>query len=61
MTDDGAGFGVDEAQRRPSESVGLFGMAERIALVRGTLEIDSSLGRGTCVRTTVPIGEEVIT
>ncbi len=59
MTDDGAGFAVGEAQGRPSQSVGLFGMAERVALVGGSFEIESRPERGTCVRMTVPIGEEV--
>jgi len=59
LTDDGAGFAVGEAQGRPSQSVGLFGMAERVALVGGSFEIESRPERGTCVRMTVPIGEEV--
>jgi len=61
ITDDGKGFSVEEARGRPSSSVGLFGMSERIALVDGRIEIDSKLGRGTTVRATVPIREEALT
>jgi two-component system sensor histidine kinase UhpB len=60
ITDDGRGFAVDDAQGRPSASVGLFGMAERIALVGGTLEIDSNPGGGTRVRASVPLREEAL-
>ena len=48
------GFDVAEAEsRRPG--MGLFSMRERIALVRGRMEIDSAPGRGTRVTATVPL------
>jgi two-component system sensor histidine kinase UhpB len=59
VTDDGRGFVLEEARARPSSSIGLFGMSERIALIDGNLEIESAPGRGTTVRATVPIFGEV--
>ncbi len=61
ITDDGIGFDVTAAQEKPSQSVGLFGMAERIALVGGTIDVDSTPGAGTRVRAIVPIREEANT
>ncbi len=59
VADDGAGFDVDEARSRPTASVGLFGMAERVALVAGTLDIQSRKGAGTRLEVHVPVREEV--
>lgn len=59
VADDGGGFDVDEARSRPAASVGLFGMAERVALVAGTLDIQSHKGAGTRVIVRVPVREEV--
>ncbi len=53
--DDGVGFDVRRPRgrgRRPS--LGLIGMAERVAVVGGTLEVTSAPGEGTAVRITVP-------
>ncbi len=61
VADDGSGFDVDEARSRPTASVGLFGMAERVALVGGTLDIQSRKGAGTRVIVRVPVREEVLT
>ncbi len=61
VADDGAGFDVDEARSRPTASVGLFGMAERVALVGGTLDIQSRKGAGTRVMVRVPVREEILT
>jgi len=60
VADDGAGFAVEEAQQRPSASIGLFGMVERIALVGGSIEIDSNPDSGTRVRASVPLREEAL-
>ena len=59
IQDDGRGFALDDVRARPGSSIGLFGMTERIALVNGRIQIDSKPGRGTRVRATVPIREEV--
>ncbi|HUG05699.1 MAG TPA: sensor histidine kinase [Candidatus Limnocylindria bacterium] len=61
VDDDGHGFDVDAARARPTSSVGLFGMQERLALVGGELEIRSRVGGGTQVRAKVPIREEALT
>lgn len=61
VSDDGVGFDVDEARARPTASVGLFGMAERVALVGGTIEVLSRNGAGTRVDVRVPVREEVPT
>jgi signal transduction histidine kinase len=54
VRDDGAGFDVGAAEeRRPG--MGLFAMRERIALVDGTLEIESAPAQGTRVRAIVPL------
>ena len=54
VVDDGRGFDLAEAEgRRPG--MGLFAMRERVALVDGTLEIESAPGSGTRVRASVPL------
>jgi signal transduction histidine kinase len=52
IDDDGAGF--DESDVR-TDALGLTGMRERLALVGGTLEIESAPGRGTTVAAQVPL------
>jgi signal transduction histidine kinase len=53
VEDDGAGF---EPAHVPSERLGLVGMRERVALVNGTLTVESAPGGGTTLRVTVPLG-----
>jgi signal transduction histidine kinase len=50
VRDDGAGF--DPAQR--TDGFGLLGMRERVQLLDGTLEIESTPGAGTTVSATFP-------
>jgi signal transduction histidine kinase len=50
LRDNGNGFDTDQ----PSAGFGLLGMRERIALVHGTLDIDSAPGAGTTVRARIP-------
>jgi two-component system sensor histidine kinase UhpB len=54
VIDDGEGFQVDEVMRSRERGLGLFGMQERLALVRGQLVIDSAPGRGTRIEAHVP-------
>jgi signal transduction histidine kinase len=56
IEDNGRGFSLDE-QGRPSRAtgLGLLGMRERAAIAGGSLNIDSSPGRGTRVRLEVPL------
>jgi len=51
IRDDGTGF--DPTTR--SEGFGVLGMRERVALLHGTLEIESARGNGTTVRCTLPV------
>jgi signal transduction histidine kinase len=50
VRDDGCGFDAGTAGR----GFGLVGMRERVALARGSLEIDSAPGRGTAIRAELP-------
>jgi signal transduction histidine kinase len=50
VRDDGEGFDTGAVSR----GFGLVGMRERVALARGTLEVDSAPGRGTTVRAEFP-------
>lgn len=53
VKDDGRGF--DPEAR--TDGFGLMGMRERVALVRGTLEISSAEGAGTTLRAVLPVSE----
>lgn len=56
VTDDGRG--MDEADRRAALDKGHIGLAssrERVEALGGKLEIDSSRGLGTRIRTTIPV------
>jgi two-component system sensor histidine kinase UhpB len=55
ITDDGKGFDVEEMMRSRERGLGLWGMQERLALVRGQLTIDSAPGRGTRINARVPL------
>jgi signal transduction histidine kinase len=50
IRDDGAGFRPDASSR----GFGLVGMRERVELVGGTLQLESTPGGGTTVRASVP-------
>ncbi|MDY7574838.1 histidine kinase [Actimicrobium sp. CCI2.3] len=49
------GIGVRPGCRRKANSFGLVGIAERIHYLNGELTIDSTRGRGTTLRMTIPI------
>ncbi len=53
VTDDGTGFDVDRSADDPSH-VGLRGMRARLEEVGGDVLVDSTPGRGTTVRVTLP-------
>ena len=53
VSDDGVGF--DPASPRDGRSLGLASMRERLHLVGGTLDIESSPGQGTTIVAWVPI------
>lgn len=59
VEDDGVGFEPDEENSiGAAAGMGLKGMRERLALIGGTLEIESATGEGTTVYATVPFGLE---
>jgi two-component system CheB/CheR fusion protein len=49
------GSGMDTEKLKPAKGLGLKSMAERAALVGGSLAIESVLGEGTCIRVRVPL------
>jgi PAS domain S-box-containing protein len=52
VRDDGRGFDTSLAERRGS--LGLLGMKERVLLLGGRFELDSSPGKGTAVTVRIP-------
>lgn len=54
IEDDGTGFDVDAAMT-DARGLGLSGMRERMALVGGTLGIESAAGRGTRLTASAPV------
>jgi signal transduction histidine kinase len=62
IEDDGCGFDADSSPTATEQRLGLLGMRERMALVGGSLTVESGLRRGTTVIARVPLrdeGEEV--
>jgi two-component system, NarL family, sensor histidine kinase UhpB len=55
VTDDGAGFDVQEATTGRHSGTGLRLMRIAVALAGGETMIDSSRGNGTCVAVTLPL------
>lgn len=54
IEDDGVGFDTSSPVVR-AQGIGLFSMAERLALVGGTLHVHSTPGRGTSIVAEVPL------
>lgn len=56
VEDDGVGFDVGAVARlRPGEHLGLLGMDERVSMLGGTLDIESSPNAGTAIIAKVPL------
>jgi signal transduction histidine kinase len=57
VEDDGSGFDVEVTMDKPMSErrLGLLGMKERVSLVGGTLEIESTPSAGTTVIVHIPI------
>jgi signal transduction histidine kinase len=55
IEDDGNGFDVEAIRSSRESGLGLFGMEERLALIGGILEVESSVGGGTRVSADVPL------
>jgi len=58
VTDDGMGFDLVKAARH-KKSVGLLSMRERAELIGGTLQIQSTPGKGTAVTLLLPVEKKV--
>ncbi|MBB3110509.1 two-component system sensor histidine kinase DegS [Paenibacillus phyllosphaerae] len=59
VRDNGAGFHVDKVEaRKDSAHFGLIGMRERVELVEGRLEIESTIDEGTKITIHIPINAE---
>jgi signal transduction histidine kinase len=58
VEDDGSGFDPDSVG---DGSLGLVGMRERVALLGGTLRIESFPGRGTTLSAYVPLSDRAVT
>lgn len=56
IQDDGKSFDVEQAFRaRRRRRLGLLGMRERLEMVNGNLNIDSSVGKGTLIEARIPL------
>ncbi|MFW6201167.1 MAG: sensor histidine kinase [Gemmatimonadota bacterium] len=56
VEDDGRGFAVRrDAEGRVAGGFGLSGMAERVRILDGRIEVESGVGRGTRVEVVVPV------
>lgn len=56
IEDEGAGFTMEE--QKAGSSSGLAGMVERASLLKGNMEIQSRLGKGTIIKVRIPLQEE---
>jgi PAS domain S-box-containing protein len=59
--DDGTGFdpASKEVPDEPGSGLGLVGMRERAALIGGSLEIESTKGKGTTIYVRVPLSDNI--
>jgi two-component system sensor histidine kinase DegS len=58
ILDDGKGFNVEDLKVRKeniNSGFGLYSMRERVKLLNGNFEIDSTIGKGTRLNITVPL------
>lgn len=56
IRDNGKGFEVgNPAERSPNEGIGLMGMRERAEHLNGTLEVQSTRGKGTTISARIPL------
>ncbi len=56
----GARVGRRRRRRRPAGGSGLRGLADRVAVLDGTLEVVSPPGGGTAIRAEIPLAEETV-
>jgi len=55
IEDDGCGFDVEAAMGSRGSGLGLFGMEERLALIGGSVQVESVVGRGTRISVEAPL------
>jgi two-component system sensor histidine kinase DegS len=55
VEDNGSGFNVDEALNSNNRTIGLTSLRERIEMLGGELNIQSSLGQGSRIEFTIPV------
>lgn len=55
VKDNGAGFDKNNTKE---QSFGIIGMTERVELLNGTIDITTSVGKGTIVMFKIPYQEE---
>jgi signal transduction histidine kinase len=61
IRDNGKGFNIEgELHRTAGEGIGLMGMQERAQHLNGTLDVRSSLGKGTVVTLRIPLGRSTL-
>ena len=53
VKDDGIGF--DPTSKAVVPGIGLLGMQERVAELRGRFKLDSASGQGTCIQVVLPL------
>lgn len=57
VEDNGSGFNVEEAFNNNNRTIGLTSLRERIEMLGGELNIQSSLGQGTRIEFSIPVEE----
>lgn len=60
VEDDGAGFDADSAFEKGAGTIGLVSLRERIEMLGGQLDIQSSMGQGTRVEFSIPVESEMM-
>ncbi len=55
ITDNGCGFDVFEKIKQNNKHYGLIILEERVKLIQGNIKFDSSKGKGTSIKITIPI------
>ena len=59
VTDDGKGFHVDRVLiAKGHNRLGVIGMRERVQMVGGQFQLQSTLGTGTTIRAEIPVGKD---
>jgi two-component system, NarL family, sensor histidine kinase DegS len=57
VEDNGSGFNVEDALNNNNRTIGLTSLRERIEMLGGELNIQSSLGQGSRIEFTIPVEE----